>query len=86
MYNSNIEINHFDSLGVEHVPKEILKFIGQKNIFRIQVNISIMCRDFCIGLIDFMLARQTLIDYTSLFSPYDFGKNDKRILSYFENE
>ena len=56
------------------------------NIFRIQVNISIMCRDFCIGLIDFMLARQTLIDYTSLFSPYDFGKNDKRILSYFENE
>ena len=53
------------------------------NIFRIQVNISIMCRDFCIGLIDFMLAHQTLIDYTSLFSPYDFGKNYKRILSFF---
>ena len=56
------------------------------NIFRIQVNISIMCRDICIGLIDFMLTRQTLIDYTSLFSPYDFGKNDKRILSFFKNE
>ena len=25
----------------------------------------------CIGFIDFMLAGKTLIDYTSLFSPYD---------------
>ena len=38
---------------------------------------------FCIGFIDFMLAGKALIDYTNLFSPYDFNKNDKIILSYF---
>ena len=43
-----------------------------------------MCRYFCIGFIDFMLAGKTLIDYTSLFSPYDFEKNRKIILSYFK--
>ena len=29
---------------------------------------------FCIWFIDFMLAGKTLIDYTSLFAPYDFKK------------
>ena len=41
-------------------------------IFRIQADNSIMCGYFCIGFIDFMLANKTLIDYNSLFSPYDF--------------
>ena len=41
---------------------------------------------FCIGFIDFMFAGKTLIDFTSLFSPYDFEKNDNIILSYFINE
>ena len=45
-----------------------------------------MCRYFCIGFIEFMFAGKTLIDYNSLFSPYDFEKNDKIILSYFKNE
>ena len=45
-----------------------------------------MCGYFCTGFIDFMLAGKTLIDYISLFSPYDFEKNDKIILSYFKNE
>ena len=31
-----------------------------------------MCGYFCIGFIDFTLAGKTLIDYTSLLSPYDF--------------
>ena len=31
---------------------------------------------FCIGFIDFMLVGKTLIDYTNLFSAYDFNKND----------
>ena len=35
-----------------------------------------MCVYFCIGFIDFMLADKTLIDYTNLFSPGDFDKND----------
>ena len=33
-----------------------------------------MCGYFCIEFIDFMLADKTLIDYTSLFSPYDLKK------------
>ena len=46
-----------DSFGVEHVPKENKKFIGNKSIktntFRIQVDNSIMCECFCIGFINF---------------------------------
>ena len=70
------KIVYFDSFGVEHVPEEIKKFIGNKNIkaniFRMQTNNSIMCGYFCIGFIDFMLAGKTLVDFTSLFSPYEF--------------
>ena len=54
------EIVYFDSFGVEHIPEEIKEYIGNKNIianiFRVQANNSIMCRYFCIGSIDFMLA------------------------------
>ena len=54
------EIVYFDSFGVEHVPEEIKKFIGNKkikaNLFRVQANNSIMCGYFCFGFIDFMLA------------------------------
>ena len=44
-----------------------------------------MCGYFCIGFIDFMLACKTLTDYTNVFSPYDFDKNDQIILSYFKD-
>ena len=54
------EIIYFDSFGAEHVPAEIKKFTGNKNIkadiFRVQSNDSIMCEYFCIGFIDFMLS------------------------------
>ena len=43
-----------------------------------------MCGYFCIGLIDFMSAGKSLIDFTSLLFPYDFKKNDKIILAYFK--
>ena len=43
-----------------------------------------MCGYFCIGFIDFMLAGKSLVDFTSLFSPYDFEKNYKVIIKYFE--
>ena len=45
-------------------------------------NNSVMCGYFCIGFIDFMLAGKTLTDYTNLFPPYDFNKNDQIIMSY----
>ena len=82
------EVIYFDSFCVERIPKEIKKFISNKNIkaniYRVQTKDSIKCGYFCIGFIDFMLAGKTLIDYTSLFSPYDFKENDQIILSYFK--
>ena len=45
-----------------------------------------MCWYFCTGYIDFMLAGKKLTEYTSLFSTYDFKKNDDIILTCFKNE
>ena len=81
-------IIYFDSFGVEHIPKEIKKFIGNKNIitniYRIQAYNSIMCGYFCIGFIDFMLKGKILLEHTNLFSSNDYEKNDKIILKYFQ--
>ena len=89
---------YFDSFGVEHIPKEINKFICSKklvhavrndiksNIFRIQAYDSIMCGYFCIEFINYMLKGKTLLDYTNLFSPNDFKKNDRVIKRIFKNE
>ena len=74
--NNNNNVIYFDSFGVEHIPKEIRKFINNKNImtyiFRIQAYDSIMCGYLCIGFIDFVLAGKKLTDYTNAFSPHDF--------------
>ena len=67
---------YFDSFGVEHIPKEITKFIGNKNIitniYRIRAYDLIMCGYFCIGFIDFALKGKNLLEYTNLFSPNDY--------------
>ena len=42
-----------------------------------------MCGYFCIGLIDFMFKGNSLTDFTKLFSPNDFKKNDDIILNCF---
>ena len=42
-----------------------------------------MCGYICIGFIDFMLKSKSL-EYTNLFSPSDYEKNDKMILKYFK--
>ena len=82
---------HFDSFGVEHIPKEINKFIRSKelghavrneiksNIFRIQAYDSIMYGCFCIEFINYMLKGKTLLDYINLFSPNDFKMDDRII-------
>ena len=94
------EVIYFDSFGVEHIPKEINKFIGttkssslernnkkiKANIFRIQAYDSIICGYFCIEFINYMLKGKTLLDYTNLFSPNDFKKNDQIIKIIFKNE
>ena len=71
LYIKNKRVVYFDSFGVEHVPKEIIKFIKNKdiiaNIFRLQAYDSIMCGYFCIKYIDYMFDYKTLIDYTICF-------------------
>ena len=44
-----------------------------------------MCRYFRIEFINYMLGK-TLLDYTNLFSPNDFKKNDRIIKRIFKNE
>ena len=85
------EVIYFDSFGIEHIPKEINKFIGSNknikaNIFRIQAYDSIMCGYFCIEFINYILKGKTLLDYTNLFPPNDFKKNDQIIKRIFKNE
>ena len=43
-----------------------------------------MCGYFFIGFNDFMLKRKSLLEYTNLFSPNDYEKNDKILLKYFQ--
>ena len=78
LYLINNDVTYFDSFGVENIPKNIKKFISNKNIktniFRIQVYDSIMCCYFCIGFINFMSAGKTLTDFINPFSPNNFKK------------
>ena len=51
LYVNNNTIIYFDFFGVEHIPKEIIKFIGNNkkiitNIYRIQAYDSIICGYF----------------------------------------
>ena len=54
LYLKNNVVTYLDSFGVEHIPKEIIKFISRHsqkkniktNIFRIQAYVSIMCGYF----------------------------------------
>ena len=103
------EVIYFHSFGIEHIPKEINKFIDNEqsstvkpsslersakarnkkikaNIFRIQAYDSITCGYFCIEFINYMLKGKTLLDYTNLFPPNDFKKNDRIIKRIFKNE
>ena len=90
LFCNKSEIVYFNSFDVEHVPEEIKKFIGHKNIkaniFRVQANNSIMCGYLSIGFIDFMLVGKKLTGFTIFFSPHDFEKNDEIILSYFKDK
>ena len=83
----NNNVTYFDSFGVHHVPKEIEKIMGNRNIvtntYRIQAY-DLMCGCFSIGFIDLMLKGKSLLDYTNFIFPYDYEKNDKIILKYFQ--
>ena len=80
LYVNNKTVTYFDSFGIEHLPKEVKNFIGNRNImtniYRIQNYDSIMCEYFGIGFIDYMFMGKSLTDYTNLFSPSNLKKND----------
>ena len=69
LYITPKNVTYFVSFGVEHIPKDIRKFFGNKNIitniYRIQAYDSIMCGYFCLGFIDFMLKGKSLLEYTN---------------------
>ena len=89
MYLQNTDVTYFDSFRVEHIPKEIKTYVGNKNmktnIFRTQAYDSIMCEYFCIGFIDLMLVEKILNEFTNLFSPNYFKKNDDIVLKCYTN-
>ena len=81
----------FDVYSRDNLPhQEILVFIACKDIitsiYRIQSYDSIMCGYFCIGFINYMFMGKSLADYTNIFSPNNFKKNDSIILNYFLNK
>ena len=90
LYVLNKQVIYFDSFGVEYIPNEVKKFIGDKdtisNIFRLQAYDSIMCGYFCVAFIHYMFdnTNKTLLDFTNLFFPYDFKKNDEIIARLFK--
>ena len=90
LYVNNKTAAYFDSFAIEHVPKEVKKIIGHRNIitniYRIENYDPIMCGYFCIGLINYMFMGKNLTDYTNLFSPNNFKKNDDIIFNYFLNK
>ena len=81
MHVTGGNVTYFDSSGVEYIPKEIKKFVGNNdittNIYRIQANDSIMCGYFFIGFIGFMLKGKSLLDFTNLFFPKEYKKKIK---------
>ena len=83
LYVNTKTVTYFDSFRVEHIPKEIKKFISNKiiiaNLFRIQAYDSVMCGYFCVGFIE----GNNLTDFTNLSSPNNFKQNDDIILNYF---
>ena len=80
-------VTYFDSFEVGNIPKEIRKFIGNKNIttniYSVQAHNLIICGYFSIGFIDFLLKVKSLLEYTNLFLPNECKKNDKIMSRYF---
>ena len=82
-----IVIINFDC---KYIPQEIFNKTKDKsiahNIFRIQYDDSITWGCYCLASIEYMIAGKILLEYTNLFSPKDYKKNDKIICKYFKDK
>ena len=80
---------YFDSFGVEHIPKEIKNLLVINTLNQIYLGYKHMIQ---LCLVIFVLSLLTMfdgkifIDFTSLFSPHVFKKNDEIIKRIFKNE
>ena len=87
LYMNGNNMIHFDSFGVEHIPKEIKEFIGNKNItkniYSLQACDSIICGYFCIRFNDFTFKSKSMLDDANLFFPNDDEKSDSIIKKFF---
>ena len=87
LYMNGNNMIHFDSFEVEHIPKEIKEFIGNKNItkniYSLQACDSIMCGYFCIRFNDFTFKSKSMLDDANLFFPNDDEKSDSIIKKFF---
>ena len=88
IYLNNDRATYFDSFGVEHMPREVIRFLKNKdlhtNIFRVQPADSVLCGYYCIKFLEFMFSGESLHDFTNMFSPTDFLANDAKVLSLFD--
>ena len=78
LYVNTKTVIYFNSYGDEHIPKDIKKFINNKNIianiFRTQAYDLAMYGYFCIRFINFMFNGNSVTDFTDLFLPNNFKK------------
>ena len=58
-----------------------MKILQKKSI---EYKYTILYCVYTFGFIDFMLKAKSVLDYTNLFSPNGYKKNDKIILKYFQ--
>ena len=81
---------NFDFFGIKYIPQELLNKIKDKfitrHIFRIQDDDSIICRFYVIAFIEYMHLGESLLDYTNLFSPNGYKKNDKIMCKDFQDK
>ena len=77
LYLNAENVTYFDSFWVENISKEIKKLIKDRcvitNIYRIHAYDSTMCE-----FIYFMLKDEIWLEYTHLFSPNDYERNNKK--------
>ena len=75
LYLNAENVTYFDSFWVENISEEIRKLVKDRciirNIYRIQAYDSTMCE-----FIYFMLKDEIWLEYTNLFSPNDYEKNN----------
>ena len=74
---------YYDSFGIDYIPQDVLHKIKHKpitlNIIKIQSDDSSICEIYCSTFTEYMITGKTLLEYTNLFSPNDYKKNEEII-------